>query len=279
MVDCYRVDDFEVKTETVNGAVDVAVKTRTLGARKTNIRKVLGMLAERVEPPFWLGLRWPDHGARYNLVGAKRQEVERLFEAQRAPVVTSITDADLSVSLDFYSEPSVGGESLAPTSMGDLIKRAKYDNSNAAQHQAVKAGVDFVGRHPLLEHAQSVAVVPSSMLGPAPSDSLAMELGAAVAVAFGMHRVALERVAEPKVKQKNLPDGADRADRKANQHNTMVVQEAGDGRVLVIDDVMGYGDSMNEAVRALRLAGFGEVLTLCLAKNLSGTTRYAFDAE
>ena len=49
--------------------------------------------------------------------------------------------------------------------------------------------------------------------------------------------------------------------------------------MLIVDDVLEHGDSMNEAARAVRAAGFQEVFSLCLAKDVKGTTRYNFDAE
>ena len=47
-------------------------------------------------------------------------------------------------------------------------------------------------------------------------------------------------------------------------------------RVLVVDDLMGYGDSVREASRALQAGGTTEVMALVLSKNLKGTRSYKF---
>ena len=91
-----------------------------------------------------------------------------------------------------------------------------------------------------------------------------------------MTDIRLTRVKPRGTKQKNLPTGPERA---AHQRDTLAVHEPGSGSVLIVDDVLELGDSMNEAVRAVRAAGFQEVFSLCLAKDVKGTTRYKFDAE
>ena len=51
------------------------------------------------------------------------------------------------------------------------------------------------------------------------------------------------------------------------------------GSVLIIDDIMGHGSTVNEACRALRAAGFSTVMSLTLVKDVFGTRGYSFDVR
>ena len=277
MVDCYRVADFRV--ETGDRTLRVAVQTSTLGARKTNVRAVLSMVATKVEDPFSQEVPWPTHGAVFTLRGAHGVEVQTLLRAHQAPAVTVMTEADLSVALDFYSHRPAGTAGWKRTKTGAQIYRAKYGQpkSEPAADQLVQAGVAYVKKHPVLRRASYIAALPSSTAaGPARRNTLPMKLMGALEQAFGMQDARLARVTTRDTKQKNLPVDADRT---SHQRGTMAVHEPGPGSVLIVDDVLEYGDSMNEAVRAVRTAGLNEVFTLCLAKNVKGTTRYSFEAE
>ena len=277
MVDCYRVADFKV--ESGDSRLWVAVQTTTLPARDTNIHVVLSTVATIVPDPLSpIAPRTADD-AVFTLEGASEADMQELLRAHQAPTVTVMTKADLSVCLDFYSHSPGGTQRLKRADTGALIYRAKYakPKSEAAADQIIQAAVAYVKKHPALCRATHVAAVPSSTAaGPARGNTLPRKLMSALEQDFGMQDARLGRVTPRNTKQKNLAEGADRT---AHQRGTMEVHEPGPGSVLIVDDVLEYGDSMNEAVRAVRAAGFDEVFTLCLAKNVKGTTGYKFDAE
>ena len=275
MVDCYRVSDFKV--ESGDSGLRVAVQTSTLGPRDTNIHAVLSTVATIVVEPLSPMAPWPERGEVFTLAEASAADVRELLSAHRASAVTVITDADLSVCLDFYSYPPTESHGWKQTPTGELINRAKYGNSKSAADQLIQSAVAYVAKHPALRRARHVAALPSSTAaGAARHDTLQAKLLTGLTKAFGMTDIRLTRVRPRGTKQKNLPVGSDR---RAHQRETLAVHEPGSGSVLIVDDVMEHGDSMNEAVRAVRAAEFQEVFSLCLAKDVKGTTRYDFDAE
>lgn len=275
MVDCYRVADFKV--ESGDSRLWVAVQTRTLGARNTNIHGVLSTVGTITADPLSRTPPWETHGAAFTLAGASAPDVRELLRAHQTPTVTVITDADLSVCLDFYSHPPTESHGWKQTPTGELINRAKYGNSESAAVRLIQSAVAYVRNHAVLRRAEHVAAVPSSTVpGSALQDTLQAKLLAALVEAFGMTAIRLTRIKPRGTKQKNLPADSDRT---AHQRETLAVHQPGSGSVLIIDDVMEYGDSINEAVRAVRAAGFQEAFSLCLAKDVKGTTRYSFEAE
>ena len=277
MVDCYRVADFEV--ESGDSRLWVAVQTTTLGARRTNIRAVLSTMATITVEALSRPAPWPTHGESFTLTAVSEEDVRELLRAHEAPAVTVMTEANLSVCLDFYSHSPGGTQRLERADIGALIYRAKYakPKSEAAAAQIIQAAVAYVKKHPALRRAKHVAAVPSSTVaGSALPNTLPAKLQAALSAALDMQDIHLTRVRARSTKQKDLPAGPERT---AHQQNTLVVPQPGTGSVLIVDDMLEYGDSMNEAVRAVREVGFQKVFSLCLAKNRTGTTGYNFDAE
>ena len=277
MVDCYRVSDFKV--ESGDTTLWVAVQTATLGPRDAKIHAVLSTVGTIVVEPLSPVAPWPERGEVFTLTEASAADVRELLRAHQAPAVTAMTEADLSVAMDFYSHRPAGTDGWKRTATGALIYDAKYakPKSKSAADQLVQAAIAYVEKHPALRRAEHVAAVPSSTAaGPAGRDTLPAKLLAALAEAFGMQDVHLMRVRARDTKQKNLPAGPGRT---VHQRDTLAVHEPGSGSVLIVDDVLEHGDSMNEAARAVRAAGFQEVFSLCLAKDVKGTTRYNFDAE
>ena len=277
MVDCYRVSDFKV--ESGDTTLWVAVQTATLGPRDAKIHAVLSTVGTIVVEPLSPVAPWPERGEVFTLTEASAADVRELLRAHQAPAVTVMTEADLSVCLDFYSQSPGGTQDLQRAETGALIYRAKYaqPRSEPAADQLIRAAVAYVAKHPALRRARHVAALPSSTAaGPAGRDTLPAKLLTGLAQAFGMQDIHLTRVRARDTKQKNLPEGSDRT---SHQRGTLAVHEPGSGSVLIVDDVLEHGDSMNEAARAVRAAGFQEVFSLCLAKDVKGTTRYNFDAE
>ncbi len=73
--------------------------------------------------------------------------------------------------------------------------------------------------------------------------------------------------------QKNI----DAARAETNQKNTMRASTSGErGLIVLVDDLMGQGDTVREASRALREAGAVRVGAVVLAKDVTGTRKYKF---
>ena len=98
----------------------------------------------------------------------------------------------------------------------------------------------------------------------------------AIRVGSSMRTTELSRTTPRPTKQKNL---AHTDDPDAYQRGTMMAEAIEVGSVLIIDDIMGHGSTVNEACRALRAAGFSTVMSLTLVKDVFGTRGYSFDVR
>ena len=159
-VSCYQVVDHTI--EEAKGHLRVHVKTKTLGAKNTNIDDVLGRVSSKVVTPPWMTPPWETHGTSFQLFGADRGTVDMILQAHRSPRLTAMTDCDLSVNLDFYRAPvpQTPPDGWSPTTIGKLVVRAKYEGSiDSARRLAVIAS-HYVAAHPLLRALGRVAVVP-----------------------------------------------------------------------------------------------------------------------
>ncbi len=136
-----------------------------------------------------------------------------------------------------------------------------------------ESAVSYVADNPLLRHANGVAIIPRREQGKEAGPLLA-SIAYALSSELGIPSVDLRRGRTTKKAQKDIDlDKGD--DPELNQRSTMVVIGNSRERVLVVDDLMRYGDSVREASRTLQTAGTTEVMALVLAKDLTGTRSYA----
>jgi len=183
-------------------------------------------------------------------------------------VLTVCDDADVSHCLDIYRTPSEGLEPAdwPYTEIGTLVYRAKYQHEASAARQLAGDMATIVARHPALRRVEMVAAVPPSGSG-RHFDAPAVWRGV-IAGQFGFEEADLWRT-RTVLEQKAV---ALREERARNQQNSMDCSEEVDGRtVLVIDDLYMEGDTIAEAVRALRQRGATEIFALCAVKTARGT--------
>ena len=184
----------------------------------------------------------------------------------------------LAVCLDFYKNPPESPDgNLVWTEIGESVRQAKYGERQREKQEAIQMlterAVSYVSGNPLLRRANGAAIVPPSKAGKETGPLLA-SIAQALSAELGIYPVNLQRRRSTEKAQKNVD--LDKGDNpELNQRDTMVVVGNSPERVLVVDDLMGYGDSVREAGRALQKSGTTDVTALVLAKDRTGTRGYA----
>jgi hypothetical protein len=220
---------------------------------------------------------WALSGEEVIILGGNlppEDEMDRLLGLMTR--VLTVQDAcDISHCLDFYRYPEETDqdpERWPYTRTGRQLYQAKYRGSGSAVLVLRDGLVDFVACHPGLVRSGTVAAMPpSSQHGNRPDCPAVW--ASAIGNALGAKAVTLLRT-RPTSPQKDIED---RDERARNQRGSMRAPQsvAGD-TVLVVDDLYMQGDSMEEAVRALREAGATVVFGLCVAKTVKGCQGYSF---
>lgn len=149
------------------------------------------------------------------------------------------------------------------TKVGDFIHRVKYWGAQPVTKGGVVL-IEFIRRHPRLRRIKAVTSPPKA--DPKTPDlagtwarQIAQQMGIAYVTATGTAGI---------IPQKTLAEGAteeDTVNRIANTMKAMRLANADD--VLVVDDTIGSGGTLQEVARAFLAAGASEVFGLSLAKN------------
>jgi len=203
------------------------------------------------------------------LTGAKPplEDLEALFTLL-TKVVSIRDDAEITVCVDVYRTPIEGLPyyEWPFTQVGKLLSAAKYDRNQSASLQIAKILHDIAVRHPGFRSATATTSVPPHEVTARRDDSPDY-----------WTRLLSEWLNRPYIRLTRTRSGAkqrdivDPAEARNNQAFSMAADDGANGqRVLVIDDFYTDGDTMSEAVRALRAAGTATVLGLCAAKTAKG---------
>lgn len=184
-------------------------------------------------------------------------------------VITVCDACDVSHCIDLYRTPVETADSPEDwpyTRTGNLIYKAKYWRDEDALVECGKLLLDVARRHPCLRESRVVcAMPPSSDHGDRPD--LPARWADILSESLSSHQLQLART-RPVSSQKGM---AEAEKRKANQSGSMLCQEDLTGKsVLVLDDLYMSGETLAEAVRALRAAGADRVYALCGAKTAKG---------
>lgn len=204
--------------------------------------------------------------------GNCRADVAELLETLRV-VLSLRSDRNLTVgvALDWYKKPLEGvpPNSWPNTEIGQLIHRGKYWYQTDAQKQA-EVGRDVVRRlcwvierHPVLRQVDVVLDVPGH--DSRKRVSFGSRMADAIARNLGRDRVRVQTRDEFRPEVKGL-DAAGRAAVLRDQFR--IDQSLLDRVVLVVDDVLHSGDSMNEVVGTAYRAGAKRVDGICAARTL-----------
>ena len=141
---------------------------------------------------------------------------------------------------------------------GVALYKAKYRNDPQAIRALSSELADFAQRHPRLRSCATVAAPPISQA------NANLPLGWAQAVAETLRAETLA------VDWKTPPGGAQK-NNEGTVRGNMIAPGPIQGDVLVIDDALGYGETLKEAGRALKQAGASKVYALCVAKDMRRT--------
>jgi len=204
--------------------------------------------------------------------GSCRPDVAELLETLRV-VLSLRSDRNLivGVALDWYKKPVEGvpPNSWPNTEVGELIHRGKYWYQTDAQKQA-EVGRDVVSRlcraiqrHPVLRQVEVILDVPGH--DSRKRVSFGSRMADAIARNLGRDRIRVQTRDEFRPAAKSL-DAAGRAAVLRDQFR--VDQSLVDRVVLVVDDVLRSGDSMNEVVGVAYRAGAKRVDGICAARTL-----------
>lgn len=272
---CYRVTDYEYRPTDVPPVLRVVCTT---SPPATSIREVLRfsfpdvMVAEPDRGSMWMLSDEEDILLSGSL--PPKDEIEGLLMMMTKAL--TVRDAcDISHCLDFYKYPVETAETPEDwpyTPTGGSLFRAKYRGNKPEARRIQEELTDFASAHPALARSDVVAAIPpSSEHGNRPDWPAVWASG--VAGVLRARVVALRRT-RPTRLQKGIED---REERARNQRGSIAAERLVAGStVLVLDDLYMQGDSMEEAVRALREAGATAVFGLCVAKTVKGCRAYPF---
>jgi hypothetical protein len=272
---CYKVVEFEYRDTDVLPVLRVVC---TISPPATSLRRAIRCTFPGIQ------LAEPGRGLLSMLseeeeigvggVVPPKTEMERLLAVLTATLTVRDT-CDISHCLDFYRYPVETAETPEEwpyTAVGQALYRAKYWGDESEARRVQRQLVDFAVGHPALARSGAVAAVPrSGEHGNRPDwPPIWVE---AVADAIGARVVALRRTRNTRA-QKGIDD---RDERARNQRGSMEADPAVRGEtVLVVDDLYMQGDTLQEAVRALRQGGAIGVFGLCVAKTVKGCQGYPF---
>lgn len=271
MPNCGRIEDYAIEESQGSWIVTVSIHYSSLESGVEDM--VLDAYASaRSGGPGRLQLSDGEyHNRRYSISREKveRGELERFLYAMKGTVTIS-DDADESHALDFHRiphpeiEPGIPNWHHTPT--GELVESAKsYDLASGHQSVGMKLAnkyLEWIQSHPRYKKARMVVSPPPS--NPSKTFDLPSLVSKQLAQQLGLKIVSCTVNGEV-VPQKSL-----RGDREAKLRNLQdkyyIADDLTDQVVLLIDDIYETGTTVNELVRACRVAGASRVLGLTATK-------------
>lgn len=150
--------------------------------------------------------------------------------------------------------------SLVDGRYGDLLSKAKYRSDPEAIRAIGSELADFAQSHPRLRLCATVTAPPTSQT----RDNLPRRWATTVADMIWAESLAVD--------WKTPPDGAQK-NGEGSVRGNMTAPGPIQGDVLIIDDTLESGETLQEVGRALKQAEASKVYALCVTKNMYGTTR------
>ena len=187
----------------------------------------------------------------------------------------TIEDAsDESHALYLYSLPHPTSDpyeqELKPTRMGNLVKQAKYgptSEGKSAAQQLSKLMASWIVRHPRYIGANTIVPTPPS--NPHKAFDLPEFISRFLSDALNYK---LEMCQKTRVTQQQKSLSQDPEALRANVAGAFRVDADLSGmNVIILDDLYGSGETLNELGRACREAGAQYILSLTATKNAKGT--------
>jgi len=199
----------------------------------------------------------------------KQNELKQFLDSLRS-CLTIDTSLDECHALSPRSlPPTEDGSEWKRTKMGELVYRAKYrGNSTLASVIAVHIA-KFIVAHPRYRRAEFVVAAPRSLASS--TFDLPAEMVRRIATTLGKSVAVAEKTRRTHP-QKELWKQGDIERLKANVKGSMVIRTSlVGGSVILVDETMGSGATLEELGRACRVAGAVEVLGIAAAKNAKFT--------
>lgn len=171
---------------------------------------------------------------------------------------------ELVTALDWYKVPEDGVDPMhwANTEVGGYVYVGKYYTTGPEQHAARVAlrsrMSGFVSQHPLYAEGTAIIAPPGHK---ANGTGFGERLAASVAKDVGIPFVNAVSVAGERPQRKG-PEAVDLAD------DAFRIETRLSGRVIVVDDVYGSGETLRAAARAAIRAGAAEVFALTAVRRL-----------
>lgn len=169
----------------------------------------------------------------------------------------------LAIALDFYKDPeeTEAGTLWHDTIAGAMVNRAKYWASPVVQEEAwndmAKSLSSLISRHPALRTADVIVSVPGhDTTNWSVSETVAQRTAALAGLPF----------VRTGAKHAQRPEAKGEGERVDLSHEFDVVLPASARVVLVVDDVMKSGDTMNAVRLAAKRAGAEHVYGLVCAR-------------
>lgn len=187
-----------------------------------------------------------------------RASVELLALLKGRIIVDLVPAVDECYALGPYTVKRKSTGDLVNARYGAALHKAKYRSDPEAIRAIGSELADFAQSHPRLRSCATVAAPPISQA------NANLPLGWAQAVAETLRAETLA------VDWKTPPGGAQK-NNEGTVRGNMIAPGPIQGDVLVIDDALGYGETLKEAGRALKQAGASKVYALCVAKDMRRT--------
>ena len=188
--------------------------------------------------------------------------------------VTIADDADESHALYLHSLPHPTNDpyeqEFKSTKMGNLVKQAKYgpaSEKESAAQQLSKLMASWIVRHPRYMRAEVILPAPAS--NPYKALDLPEFISRFLYDTFG-YELAMCQKTWVTQQQKSLSQDPEAL--RANVTGAFRVDANLRGKdVIILDDLYGSGETLNELGRACREAGAQHILSLTATKNAKGT--------
>lgn len=206
----------------------------------------------------------------FGLLEAIPMEAGPLLAALRGTIIADLNPAiDQCIAMGPYSlkDPSKPN-TWTRGHYGELVQRAKYYGDERPLPDLSDDVAALIRAHPRL--SQTTLIVATTI-----RDSNALrpivKLPDLVAgkLELGLVRALATR---DTAQQNDAPQGASQREMRDNVADSMRFGDEVHGeRVLIVDDVLGSGQTLREMGRALRQAGAHEVMAVCMAKDAKFT--------
>lgn len=182
-----------------------------------------------------------------------------LLALLRGKVIVDLAPAvDECYALGPYKVKRKSTNALVNARYGIALYKAKYRSDPEAIRAIGSELAEFAQSHPRLRLCTTVTAPPTSQA----RDNLPMRWATTVAGMMWAGCMAVDWKTPPSGAQKN---------NEGSVRGNMVAPWPIQGDALVIDDALGYGETLKEAGRALKQAGASKVYALCVAKDMRGT--------